>query len=625
MAELPSIVTTIPSATTPSEEDEGDPQIVEKFLPCSVHPDNHSDMFCESCEEVVCQECAAQGGAHGSHECAKVSAVFPKHRDELLAKVQPVYDQLAATNAALDKLRAEREFLVRQQEAVTREVNEEAQRIREALEERRKQLYAQIDEETERKLRNMREQRRRTVEVYSRLRAYYEYVQNMVETGSEMEVLSMSTTICQQARDITAALGNPEIFEPCEKADQDFSADGATELAEQLRNFGQITEYKSIICPEKCRAEGSGTEISVVGEPAVVRVHVVDQENREYLRKVDITFELVSAENPTLKFASGVGERNQDTPYDIRFNTTQRGLFKLHIRVNGAEIASSPFEVQSILLVSGLRQPWGVAVNSSRREVYVSESSGHCVSVFDAGTGDKLRSFGGRGNGPCQFDTPCAVAITPTGDLLVCDCNNHRLLLLSPEGTPLKSVGSKGKKALQFNEPVGVGVHPKTGKIYVTEFRNNRVQILNSDLTYSARFGRSGSEQGELSRPYGVGFDEDGKVYVSERGNCRIQVFSETGKHLRMFAGNSTEGGVNLEVGLREPVGVALDTSGRVFVSDVGKDSVEEFSSDGRFVRSVGKGCGQEAGQFRNPFGIAVDIAGAVYVADFGNGRLQII
>ena len=625
MAELPSSAAAESSASA-RDEDEGDPQIVEKFLPCSVHPENHSDMFCESCEEVVCRECAAEGGVHGSssHECAEVSAVFPKHRDELLARMQPVYDQIATTNASLDKLRAEREFLVRQQEAVRRDVNEEAQRIREALEERRRQLYAKVDEETERKLRNMREQQRCTVEVYSRLRAYYEYVQNMVEKGDEMQVLAMSTTICQQAREITAALGNPDSFQPCEKADTDFCADGATELAEQLRNFGQITEYKSIISPEKCRAEGPGTEISVVGEPTVVRVHVVDQENREYLRQVDVIFELVSAENPTPNITSGVGKRAETTGYEISYKTTQKGSFKLHIRVNGAEIAGSPFEVQSILLVPGLSKPWGVAVSSSRKEAFVSESGSHCVSVFHASTGAKLRSFGGRGNGPCQFDTPCGVALTPTGDLLVCDCNNHRLLLLSPEGDPLKSVGSKGKKALQFNEPVGVGVHPKSGKIYVTEFRNNRVQVLNGDLTYLGRFGRSGSGSGELSRPYGVSFDEDGNVYIAERENGRIQVFSETGKHLRMFP-SGIEGSSNLEEGLGEPVGVVLDNSGHVFISDVGKDLVAVFSSDGRFVRCVGKGCGQGAGEFQSPFGIAVDTCGTVYVADGGNGRLQII
>ena len=623
MAELPSSAAIAPSVTAQNEDD-GDPQNVEKFLPCAAHPRNHSDVFCETCEEVVCRECAAEGGLHGSHECAEVAAVFPKHRDELLARVQPVYDQLAATNAALDKLREEREFLVRQQEAATREVNAEAQRIREALEARRKELYAQVEEETERKLRNMREQRRRAVEVYSRLRAYYEYVQNMVETGSEMEVLAMSSTICQQAREITAVLSNPDVFEPCEAADQDFCADGASELAEQLRNFGRITEYKSVVSPEKCRAEGSGTEISVVGEPAMVRVHVVDQENREYLRQADVIFEITSPENSTLKIASGVGKRAEGGGYECSYKNTQRGLFKLHVRVNGADIADSPFDVQSIVLITGLSKPWGVAVNSHRREVYVSESGSHCVSVFETATGTKLRSFGGLGNGPRQFDMPCGVALTPSGDLLVCDSNNHRIVLLSPDGDPLKSVGSKGKRALQFNEPVGIGVHPKSGKIYVTEFRNNRVQILNSDLTYSGRFGRSGGEPGELSRPYGVAFDAEGRVYVTERENSRIQIFTETGSHLRMFdIGGS--GGADLEEGMGEPVGVALDTCGHVFVSAVGRDVVQEFSSEGRLVRPVGKGCGQGAGQFQSPFGIAVDMNGAVYVADSGNGRLQII
>lgn len=613
MAELCDSSSSTPSASAADEEEGDIPE--QKFHPCSVHPQNHCDMFCETCEVVLCRECATGGGTHSSHECAAVADVFPKHMAELEACFQPIYDRIEKTNAALEHLRCEKEKIELEKEAVTREVREETQRIKEALEERQQQLIAKVVEESERKIRNLRDRHRRSVEVRHRLREYYESVQNMDATGSEME--EVSQTLVQQAREITDALKSAEFLEPFDNTHPEFVPEGVADLAELLRNFGDIEEYKAVICPGNCRFEGLGTKISVIGEPAKVKVCVVDQENREYFREVKVTFELVSKETPSTTILSGTAKRIDGGNYEITYQTTQRGSFQLRIKAKEIDITPAPLEIRSVLLTSGLNEPWGVSVCLDRGEVIVAESGSHSISVFDTATGVKLRSFGSRGNGPRQFNTPCGVAITPSGSLLVCDSNNHRIQLLSPTGELLKSVGSKGKKALQFNEPIGVGVHPESGKIYITEFRNNRVQILNCDLSYCGRFGQSGTGPGCFSRPYGVGFDSTGNVYVAERENGRIQVFSETGKHLQFV--EIPSGGAELV----EPVGVALDTSDNVYVSDVGRGVVEMFSSKGNFVRTVGRGCGQE--QFLTSFGIAVDATGTAYISDAKTGTLQIV
>ena len=75
---------------------------------------------------------------------------------------------------------------------------------------------------------------------------------------------------------------------------------------------------------------------------------------------------------------------------------------QLHIKVEGEHIKRSPFSVTvkrplkklgtPIKTISGLKQPWGVAVNQ-RGEIIVAEQKEHCISIFSP-TGEKLRSFG---------------------------------------------------------------------------------------------------------------------------------------------------------------------------------------------------------------------------------------
>src|SRR5438445_3031019 len=69
------------------------------------------------------------------------------------------------------------------------------------------------------------------------------------------------------------------------------------------------------------------------------------------------------------------------------------------------------------------------------------------------------------------------------------------------------------------------------------------------------------------------------------------------------------------------PVGIALDNSGNVYVTDLNRH-IQVFSSDGTFIRQWGS-LGNGDGQFDNPGGIAIDSHGNVYVADRSNNRIQ--
>jgi DNA-binding beta-propeller fold protein YncE len=73
---------------------------------------------------------------------------------------------------------------------------------------------------------------------------------------------------------------------------------------------------------------------------------------------------------------------------------------------------------------------------------------------------------------------------------------------------------------------------------------------------------------------------------------------------------------------LKYPFGIALDSSGNVFVTDSGNHRIQKFSSSGNFIKTSGT-VGSAVGQFEFPMYVALDSSGNVYVADTSNHRIQ--
>ncbi|MGI8549297.1 MAG: flippase activity-associated protein Agl23, partial [Dehalococcoidia bacterium] len=116
-----------------------------------------------------------------------------------------------------------------------------------------------------------------------------------------------------------------------------------------------------------------------------------------------------------------------------------------------------------------LKEPWGVALDRQGM-VYVADTWDHRIVKLDP----QLRyvatwGYPIKASGPDSLLSlygPRAIAFEPSGNLLVTDTGNSRVIEYSPGGQPLGSFGSYGVGAGQLQEPVGLAVAPD-GTIYV--------------------------------------------------------------------------------------------------------------------------------------------------------------
>ena len=591
-----------------------------KVMFCSKHPTNKLDLYCETCEELVCRDCTVR--IHRDHQYDLVTDAFQKHRDVLFASVQPVERQLDTVTKSLQQLDTQCQQITDHRETLVGNIHESIRQLQEALEVRKTELIGQLDQITQRKLKTLAAQRDQIELVQTQLSSCLDFVKESLRTGSEGEILAMKKPVVKQVEEITAEF-KVEVLVPQEQADIRFSA-STPELTQSCQQFGKV--YSCPALPERCYVTGKGLEVATVGEQATAILYAIEADGKECEQPlVNTSCELVSdTGGSTVKAAVQKKEKNK---YTISYQPTHRGRHQLHIKVEGVSIRGSPFAVIAKLPIQNLgtpiktighvNKPWGVAVNQ-RGEIIVAEGGGDCISVFRP-SGEKIRTFGSKGSAQGQFNSPRGVAVDGDGSILVADLNNCRIQKFTGDGKFLTAVGQGGNKHLKFSGPIGVTINHRNRKVYISDTSNHRIQILNTDLTFSSSFGSRGSGDGQFNLPWDVvAFDSTGNVYVADTSGHRIQVFTAEGKFLRKFGKSGSGDGE-----LNSPSSVTIDSDNIVYVTERYNHRVSMFTNEGQFLRSFGTK-GEGPGQFNLPCGIAVDRDGLVYVSDYYNNRIQI-
>ncbi len=129
-------------------------------------------------------------------------------------------------------------------------------------------------------------------------------------------------------------------------------------------------------------------------------------------------------------------------------------------------------------------------------------------------------------------------------------------------------------------------------------------------------WGSYGTDDGQFKHPRGIAIDTSGNIYVTDPVNNRIQKFTSNGIFITKWVSSGYD-----DDRFKDSTRIAIDSSGNIYVTEYNKHRVQKFTSDGVFVTNWGSE-GSGDGQFFIPSGIAVDSNDNIYVVD-ANHRVQ--
>ena len=132
-----------------------------------------------------------------------------------------------------------------------------------------------------------------------------------------------------------------------------------------------------------------------------------------------------------------------------------------------------------------------------------------------------FKTIGSQGQGDEHFNSPLDITQDELGNMYVCDYGNNRVKLLNKQGEFQLSFSKKANGQLIF--PSGVCVVDQF--VYVVELGGHCVSVFSRDGQFVTSFSKRGNKEGEFVYPRGICVDCDGFVYVCDRGNNRVQVF----------------------------------------------------------------------------------------------------
>jgi sugar lactone lactonase YvrE len=275
-----------------------------------------------------------------------------------------------------------------------------------------------------------------------------------------------------------------------------------------------------------------------------------------------------------------------------------------------------------------------------------------------AGNGSVIVNGDGQQATSASLNTPHGIAVDAAGNLFIADYFDHRVRKVSANGiistvvgTGVSGYSGDGGPATsaKLNMPDGIAVD-MAGNLFIADSYNCRIRKVTADGTIStvAGTGISGysgdggpAASANLGQPAGVAVDAAGDLFIADTYNNRIRKVSPDGL-ITTVAGTgpsgytgvsnySGDGGPATSARLTLPSGVAVDSTGSLFIADRLNHAVRKVTRDGIISTVAGTGTAGFSGdgglaaaaKLSSPTGVAVDLSGNLFIADGDNNDVR--
>ena len=577
---------------------------------CPIH-DELMKIFCFDCNRLICRDCIVIDHANHKYDFVKVTA--PETKKQLAEHLVPLKEVQVNLSKAREVVQVTKSEIVAQGKSVAENIEQSFQELHEILEQHKNRLLVEATKTVEEKASRLSTQQKGLNTASAVIQSLVDFVEQNLENATDEEFMTIHKQILSRIDKVAEVHHKGAIdLDPVEETDMSAEIDIAEHLEKACKNRTRIVTLPTD--PSKCKVDGPGLNSAQVNQQTHVVVHAMLHNGTPTKKPQKVTGELKSFVNGTVTRLEGV--RKQGNTYEIQFSSAVRGRHQLAFNVNDQPIAGSPFPVymkipptqlgRPVRVLGGLQYPCGATVNSAG-EVVVTELKK--IAVFDKNR-KKLRDI----KLPTDDVHLNGIATDEDDNIYVTDIMRHCLVKLNKAGKVLKTVGTRGSDHGAFNDPRGVAVIGD--RVFVCDSDNHRLQVFTKErLEFVKTIGSHGQGDEHFIFPFDITQDELGNMYVCDYGNNRVKLLNKQGEFKLSFS-KKANGQLN------GPSGVCV-VDQFVYVVEFGGHCVSVFSRDGQFVTSFGKG-GNKEGEFDWPFGICVDCDGFVYVCEYRNNRVHV-
>lgn len=249
--------------------------------------------------------------------------------------------------------------------------------------------------------------------------------------------------------------------------------------------------------------------------------------------------------------------------------------------------------------------------------IYVASIGQHAVTKYNP-DGVQLAKWGALGTADGQFNKPRYVAINHAlGLVYVSDSKNYRVQVFDTNGVFQRKWGSfSWSEADKFagSGSFGIAVDQSNGDVYVTNPSTSKIKKFDMDGNFLFQWGMPGKLVGEIRWPRGIDVDQFGVVYVADADNERISKFDSNGNSLGVFQGLHS-----IQDGPFHPRDVAVNHQNDfVYAAAAYAHRVDKFDLAGTYQTTWGW-LDNEGAVFNQPKGLVIDTNSNLYVADSEN------
>ena len=258
-----------------------------------------------------------------------------------------------------------------------------------------------------------------------------------------------------------------------------------------------------------------------------------------------------------------------------------------------------------------------------------------------AGTAGVSATVDGTGTA-AQFTNPASTAVDSNGNIYVSDPSAHVIRKITAAGVVTTFAGTLGSAgsadgvgaAARFNGPSGVAVDG-LGNVYVADTNNHVIRFISTTGTVTTPVGTAGSfgsadgvgAAARFTYPYGVAVDSTGTIYVADTFNHLVRRIAQNGTVSTMGGVAGQRGTTDGALGTSRfafPTSIAVDSTGVLYIADSQNSTIRKVTQANVVTTYAGTagsfgtadGAALTTARFNQPNGVAVDTAGVVYVAD---------